>query len=82
MRSSGPVIASNPVARIEAVEGEVSALVRSPVRRHRLDRGGADVHQAHVVAVERLVVAVVDADALGADRVVVRLQHRGGPPGP
>ena len=36
---------------------------------------GLDIDQRHVVAVERLEIFRVDADALGADRMVVRLQQ-------
>ena len=53
----------------DAVERVLGRLVHA-LRDERLDRLAAEIDQRDVVAIERVIVAGVDADALGAERVV------------
>ena len=54
----------------DAVELVLGGLGPHTPRRDRLDRLAAEIDQGDVVAVERVVVVGVDADALGAERIV------------
>ena len=80
--SSAPVMASKPIAKTMASTAYSRALVRTPVRGDRLDRLVREVDQGDVVAVEGLVVAGVDADPLGAERVGPRARASRRSPGP
>ena len=61
----------------DAVACVLAGLCSHPPRRDRLDRLAAEIDQGHVVAVERVVVVGVDADALGAERIVLGNERLG-----
>ena len=77
MASSAPVMASKPVAKTMLSSSYSASAVRRPCWRDRLDRHAPGIDQGHVVAVEGLVVAGVEAQALGADRVVAWREQLG-----
>ena len=74
-------MASKPVAKTMLSSSYSVARGPHAPRRDRLDRLAADVDQGDVVAVEGVVVVGVDADALGAERIVPGGQRARPPPG-
>ena len=71
MLSKAPVMASKPVAKTMLSSSYSAARVRTPRGVIASIGVAAEIDQGDVVAVERLVVVGVDADALGAEGIVL-----------
>ncbi len=75
MFSSAPVIASKPVANTMASSSYSASPARTPAAVISLDRRAAHIDQSDIRPIECRVVVGIDADPLGADRVVLRRQR-------